>query len=110
MLIRNSLLVTASIIALAGAVQSSSAQESEITVYTTTAPEALDAYAARFNETHPEIKVNWIRDSTGVIAAKVLAEGANSTVDAIHVLGVSEIIGLDAAGMLLPYKPQDFDA
>ncbi len=42
---------------------------SELTVYTALEPEDLSKYAARFNQDHPEVKINWVRDSTGVITA-----------------------------------------
>ena len=46
----------------------------ELTVYTAVEAEDLKKYAARFNEDHPDIKINWVRDSTGIVTAKLLAE------------------------------------
>lgn len=100
--------ITASMALVASAFPAA-ASDTSLTIYTTTAPEALKQYAARFNAVHPDIKVNWIRDSTGVIAAKVVAEGVNSKADLIHVLGTSEIINIDQAGLLQPYKPKGFE-
>jgi iron(III) transport system substrate-binding protein len=40
--------------------------ETELTVYTAFEAEFLERYAAAFNAEHPDIKVNWVRDSTGV--------------------------------------------
>ena len=45
----------------------------ELTVYTAVEAEDLKKYAARFNEDHPDIKINWVRDSTGIVTAKLLA-------------------------------------
>ena len=48
--------------------------DTELTVYTAVEAEDLTRYAAKFNESHPDIKINWVRDSTGIITAKLLAE------------------------------------
>jgi iron(III) transport system substrate-binding protein len=45
----------------------------ELTVYTAVEAEDLKRYAEMFNADHPDIKINWVRDSTGVITAKLLA-------------------------------------
>ena len=44
---------------------------SELTVYTALEPEDLSKYAARFNLDHPDVKINWVRDSTGVNARRL---------------------------------------
>ena len=49
----------------------------ELTVYTAVEAEDLKKYAARFNEDYPDIKINWVRDSTGIVTAKLLAEKNN---------------------------------
>ena len=46
--------------------------ETELTVYTAVEAEDLSRYAAKFNESHPDITINWVRDSTGIITAKLL--------------------------------------
>lgn len=38
----------------------------DLTVYTAVEAEDLKKYAARFNEDHPDININWVRDSTGI--------------------------------------------
>mgnify|MGYP001490606461 CR=1 FL=1 len=37
--------------------------ETELTVYTAFEAELLERYAAAFNKDHPDIKINWVRDS-----------------------------------------------
>lgn len=83
--------------------------QTTLTVYTTTASEDLARYRDRFSKAHPNIRINWVRDSTGTIAAKVLAEKANPQADVIHVLGISELIRIAKEGLLLPYKPKGYD-
>ncbi len=50
------------------------AAETELTVYTAVEAEDLARYAETFNADHPDIKINWVRDSTGIVTAKLLAE------------------------------------
>ena len=37
-----------------------------------------------FNKAYPDIEIKWVRDSTGVITAKLLAEKANPQADVDH--------------------------
>ena len=56
---------------------SPAAYAGELTVYTAIEAEDLKKYAAKFNEDHPDITVKWVRDSTGIVTAKLLAEKDN---------------------------------
>ncbi len=53
------------------------AQKTQLLVYTALEVDQLKAYQEGFNKVHPEIELKWVRDSTGVITAKLLAEKAN---------------------------------
>ena len=53
------------------------ANAGSLTVYTAIEAEDLKRYAATFNEDHPDIEINWVRDSTGIVTAKLLAEKNN---------------------------------
>ena len=57
--------------------------KTQLTVYTAVEPEDLKRYAATFNEDHPDIEINWVRDSTGIVTAKLLAEKNNPQADII---------------------------
>ena len=50
------------------------AAQTELTVYTAIEAEDLKKYAEAFEAANPDIKINWVRDSTGVVTAKLLAE------------------------------------
>ena len=43
-----------------------------LTVYTAVEAEDLKRYAAEFNKDYPDIKIRWVRDSTGIVTAKLL--------------------------------------
>ena len=51
-----------------------------------------------------------MRDSTGVITAKLLAEKANPQADVVMGVAASSLALLDAQGMLIPYAPLNLDA
>lgn len=85
------------------------AAQTELTVYTAIEAEDLKKYAARFNEDHPEIKINWVRDSTGIVTAKLLAEKDNPQADVVWGLAATSLMLLDGEDMLQSYKPKGYD-
>jgi len=86
------------------------AQKAQLTVYTALETDQLKAYEAGFNKENPNIELKWVRDSTGVITAKLLAEKANPQADVIMGVAASSLALMDAQGMLTPYAPINLDA
>ncbi|MDA5095369.1 putative 2-aminoethylphosphonate ABC transporter substrate-binding protein [Aliiroseovarius sp. KMU-50] len=102
----------ASIFAAAAAgvmLATSAAAETELTVYTAVEAEDLARYAEKFNESHPDIKINWVRDSTGIITAKLLAERDNPQADVVWGLAATSLLLLKSEGMLEAYAPAGVD-
>ena len=100
-------------LALAGLlvfVGAASAQKTQLLVYTALETDQLKAYQEGFNKTNPDIEIKWVRDSTGVITAKLLAEKANPQADAVMGVAASSLALLDKQGMLIPYAPLNLDA
>ena len=85
------------------------AAETELTVYTAVEAEDLARYAETFNESNPDIKINWVRDSTGIITAKLLAERDNPQADVIWGLAATSLLLLKSEGMLDAYAPAGVD-
>ena len=81
----------------------------ELTVYTAVEAEDLKKYAKRFNEDHPDIKIKWVRDSTGIVTAKLLAEKDNPRADVVWGLAATSLLLLKGEGMLMPYAPAGLD-
>ncbi|WP_435136078.1 putative 2-aminoethylphosphonate ABC transporter substrate-binding protein [Pseudopelagicola sp. nBUS_19] len=79
--------------------------ETELTVYTAVEAEDLARYAETFNESNPDIKINWVRDSTGIITAKLLAERDNPQADVVWGLAATSLLLLKSEGMLEAYAP-----
>jgi iron(III) transport system substrate-binding protein len=85
------------------------AEKVELTVYTAYENDDLAAYKKAFEAENPDIVINWVRDSTGVVTAKLLAEKDNPRADTVWGLAVSNINFLKARDVLQPYKPTNFD-
>ena len=79
-------------------------------VYTALETDQLKAYQEGFNKAYPNIELKWVRDSTGVITAKLLAEKANPQADVVMGVAASSLALLDKNGMLQPYRPLNADA
>lgn len=76
-----------------------------LTVYTALEADQVAAYKAAFEKANPDIEIKWVRDSTGIVTAKLLAEKNNPHADAIWGLAASSLAILDKEGMLTPYAP-----
>ena len=80
-----------------------------LTVYTALEADQLKAYQAAFEKKNPDIKIQWVRDSTGIITAKLLAEKNNPKADAVWGLAGSSLGLMASQDMLQPYAPQGLD-
>ena len=96
--------------ALVAFAASASAQKTQLTVYTALETDQIKAYENGFNRVNPNIELKWVRDSTGVITAKLLAEKANPQADVVMGVAASSLALLDSNGMLQPYAPINLDA
>jgi len=94
--------VAVTALAAAGSVQ---AQKTQLTVYTALETDQLKAYQEGFNKVHPDIELTWVRDSTGVITAKILAEKANPRADVIMGVAATSMAIFTNEGMLQPFAP-----
>ena len=52
------------------------AAKTELTVYTALEAEQLKSYKQAFEKANPDVEIKWVRDSTGIITAKLLASEA----------------------------------
>ena len=102
------LLPLASALALAVAASTAWAK-TQLTVYTALENEQLRAYKEAFEQKNPDIEIRWVRDSTGIITAKLLAEKDRPSADAVWGLAASSLAIMDKEGMLMPYAPQGLE-
>ena len=96
--------------ALAAVAAGASAQKTQLTVYTALETDQIKAYETGFTKLNPNIEIKWVRDSTGVITAKLLAEKGNPQADVVMGVAASSLALLDTQGMLVPYAPLNLDA
>ncbi|MCA3801299.1 MAG: putative 2-aminoethylphosphonate ABC transporter substrate-binding protein, partial [Burkholderia sp.] len=74
-------------LALAAAVALGAAQaahaKTSLLVYTALEDEAMKPYKDAFEKANPDIEIRWVRDSTGSVTAKLLAEKNNPRADVV---------------------------
>jgi iron(III) transport system substrate-binding protein len=85
------------------------AQKTRLTVYTALENDQLGPYKEAFEKDVTDVEIAWVRDSTGVITARFLAEKNNPRADIIWGLGASSIALFDSQGLLEPYAPKGAD-
>ncbi|MGZ5907269.1 MAG: putative 2-aminoethylphosphonate ABC transporter substrate-binding protein, partial [Reyranella sp.] len=81
------------------------AQKTKLTVYTAIENEQLDPFKKAFEADNPTIEIAWVRDSTGVMTAKLIAEKDNPRADVIWGLAASSVGLMGSMGMIEPYTP-----
>ena len=81
------------------------AQKTKLTVYTALENDQLGPLKKAFEADNPTIEIAWVRDSTGVVAAKLMAEKDNPRADIIWGLAASNVGLMAQMGMLEPYTP-----
>ena len=77
--------------ALIGFAATAAAKE-KLTVYTALEEEQLPVYKQAFEAANPNYEIEWVRDSTGVVTARLLAEKANPQADAIWGLAATSLM------------------
>src|SRR5512145_1834160 len=80
--------------------------KTRLVVYSTLEPDHIGAYKQAFEADNPDIEIALIRDSTGVLTARLIAERDRPQGDAIWGLAVTSMLLLDQQGVLLAYAPK----
>lgn len=101
--------ITKTLIAVGTAVMPGLVGAADLTVYTALEADVLPVYEKSFNAVHPDIKINWVRDSTGIITAKLLAEADNPQADVVLGTAATSLLLLKSEGLLEPYAPAGLD-
>jgi len=103
-------LLAAATLALVMPAADASGQRTRLTVYTALENEQLPVFKQAAEAAIPGLEIVWVRDSTGVITTRLLAEKDNPRADAIWGLSVFSLKRLEADDMLLPYTPAGAEA
>lgn len=84
--------------------------KTRLTIYTALENDQLAPFKTAIEAAVPDVEVAWVRDSTGVITARFLAEKDNPRADLVIGLAATSVIVFEKAGLLEPYKPAGADA
>ncbi len=82
----------------------------ELTIYAAMDADKLKQAGELFTKANPDIKVNWIRDSTGIIHARLMAEKDNPRADVVYAMAATSMLTMDKLGMFVPYTPEGVEA
>src|SRR5271165_6055644 len=99
--VRKALFVLSSV--LGALALGSCAQRPRLVVYTAAEADQIPPYEASFRKAHPDIDLLWVRDSTGVVTAKLLAEKKAPRADVVFALAATSMILLNDQGLLDTY-------
>ncbi|MGE0422702.1 MAG: putative 2-aminoethylphosphonate ABC transporter substrate-binding protein [Reyranellaceae bacterium] len=86
------------------------AQKTKLTVYTALENDQLKIFKDTIEKAVPTVEISWVRDSTGIITARFLAEKANPQADMVLGLSGSSMAAFAKQGLLEAYTPKGADA
>src|SRR5215212_1757026 len=86
-----------------------SAQHNKLKLYTSIENDQLGPFKQVIEAAVPEVEIVWVRDSTGVITARFLAEKDNPRADVVFGLAVTSLILFEKQGLLETYEPKGAD-
>lgn len=81
----------------------------ELLVYTAIEADELAMFKSEFEKDYPDIDVKWVRDSTGIVTAKLLAEKDNPKADIVWGLAATSLVLLANEGYFQGYAPEGVD-
>src|SRR5882724_5192155 len=85
------------------------AQKTKVTIYTALENDQLGPFKQAIEAAVPDAEVVWVRDSTGVITARFLAEKDNPRADVVMGLAVTSVIAFEKLGLMETYEPKGVD-
>jgi len=98
----------ASLVAL-GPIAGSAAAKTDLLVYTAVEADELKKFKREFEKDYPDISIKWVRDSTGIVTSKLLAELQNPKADIVWGLAATSLMLLADRGLFQPYAPKGLD-
>jgi iron(III) transport system substrate-binding protein len=85
------------------------AQKTTLTVYTAMENDQLKAFKDAIEAAMTDVDIQWVRDSTGVITARFLAEKSAPKADIVLGLAASSLLLFKKEGLLDTYQPAGAD-
>lgn len=84
--------------------------KTKVTAYTALENDQLGPFKAAIEAAVPDVEVVWVRDSTGVITARFLAEKDNPRADIVIGLAATSLLLFEKANLLETYQPKGAEA
>jgi len=104
---RNLIVLATGLVVAAGTAEAQT--KTRLSVYSTLVPEYINDFKKGFEDDNPDIDLVLWRDSTGVVAAKLVAEKDRPQADAIWGLAVTNMLQLKELGILDAYAPKSLE-
>lgn len=80
--------------------------DTDLLVYTAVEADELNTFKKAFESEHPDIRIRWVRDSTGIITSKLMAEKDNPKADIVWGLAATSLMLLGNEGYFEAYAPK----
>ena len=97
-------------LAMVASLGTAAAAQTKLTIYTALENDQLAPFKAEIEKSVAGVQVDWVRDSTGVITARFLAEKASPKADMVLGLAASSMLLFEKEGLLETYRPAGIDA
>lgn len=85
-------------------------QRTRITAYTALENDQLGPFKQAIEADVKDVEIVWVRDSTGVITSRFLAEKDNPRADIVLALAATSLLAFEKLNLLEEYKPAGVDA
>lgn len=85
------------------------ATEGSLTIYTAYEDDQIEKYLASFYEKYPDIELNVVRESTGTLISKVIAEKENPIADIVWGTAATVLLQLEQYDLIKGYTPLEAD-
>ena len=83
--------------------------KTDLLIYTAVEADELAKFKSAIEKAVPEVEVKWVRDSTGIITSKLLAEKDNPRADIVWGQAATSLVFLANQGYFQGYAPKGLD-
>ncbi len=94
----------------AGLAPAAAAERTRLVAYTALEIEQLDPIRRAIEAALPEVEIAWLRDSTGIVTDRMLAERDAPQADLLIGVAATSLLQFEAAHLLDPYRPAGVEA
>ncbi len=81
----------------------------KLVIYSSTDADNLKIFADAFSAAHPDIETEWVRDSTGIMHARLMAEKDNPRADVLFAMAATSMLTMEDLDMFHAYQPAGTD-